>query len=711
MSDGDVWKGGSGNWNDAAHWSLGVPGVGADAHIEQVGSYRVTLSDAQQAQQLSISGGAKLLETKTGSLNIASIVEIADGTVLLHNANTVSTEVDLYSGALLETFVGTALGEGALAMFGGEFVAGQTQTLDNSLSLGSNSTATSLTIAAAHGKSLNFSGDWNVRTSGTTVTFGTAADDGVINWGDGSGTATAKTFTLHVAGGTLRPADGGSSLEHLISDATSTTVAKDATLDLHGYTSTFGIFQLRGAGLVTNGDALHASSILLGGTNVFSGQITGNLSLSLSGGATLKLAGDSTYTGGTHVNSGTRLVLGNGGTTGSVAGDIASSGSVVINHSNTFALTNALSGGGTLTQQGSGTTTIHRAELYTGGTIVAKGTLSINKGAALGTGSLTVNGGELLATTNVAVDNQLIVDGTATFAAANGKTLTLNHAFTDAGIVIDPGSKLVFGDNTHHGTVAWQFELSYLPRGYTVDVADGVLAAASNDAIGQLCGNAKSTTIEKDAAIDLAGFSDTIANLHGSGVLRSADAAVAIIYGGNFAGQINGAVKAEIHGAVTLSGGGNFASAQVLSGATLKLIHAAQENVTLADHATLILQTAAQFTGKIGGFSAGDKIALRNLTANHAIARTYNVDSHILTVSDGTHTDKLHFTGSYASANFKIAHDADGGIDVLFHALHEKPPHSANHNFAHSDAIAQALAAHGAEWFAHHAAHADVMFG
>ena len=71
-----------------------------------------------------------------------------------------------------------------------------------------------------------------------------------------------------------------------------------------------------------------------------------------NGAATLILAADNSYAGGTTINSGTWQV-GNGGATGSVGtGPVLDDGALVFNRSGTVAVPGAITGTGSLTQDG-----------------------------------------------------------------------------------------------------------------------------------------------------------------------------------------------------------------------------------------------------------------------------------------------------------------------------------------------------------------------
>ncbi len=96
-----------------------------------------------------------------------------------------------------------------------------------------------------------------------------------------------------------------------------------------------------------------------------------------TGGGTLVLTGDNTYSGGTTVSAGT-LQLGSGGTTGSIVGNVTDNATLVFNRADDVTFAGAISGSGALVQAGPGTLTLTGANTYTGGTTVSAGTLAGN---------------------------------------------------------------------------------------------------------------------------------------------------------------------------------------------------------------------------------------------------------------------------------------------------------------------------------------------
>lgn len=135
---------------------------------------------------------------------------------------------------------------------------------------------------------------------------------------------------------------------------------------------------------------------------------------------TLILTGNSTYTGGTTISGGT-LQIGNGGSSGSVVGNVVDNAALVFNRSDTSIYGGVISGSGSLTQTGSGTTILTGDSSYAGPTTINAGALQLGDGGT--TGSITGN---------------VINQGTLSFN--HGDDLTYAGAISGAGSVTQSGT-------------------------------------------------------------------------------------------------------------------------------------------------------------------------------------------------------------------------------------------------------------------------------
>ena len=124
----------------------------------------------------------------------------------------------------------------------------------------------------------------------------------------------------------------------------------------------------------------------------FGGVISGTGSVQQTGVGTTILTAANNYSGGTTISSGT-LQIGDGGTTGSIAGDVANNAVLAFNRSNGMTFGGAITGTGSVQQNGAGTTILTGASSYTGGTTISAGTLQIGDGGTAGSiaGDVTNN--------------------------------------------------------------------------------------------------------------------------------------------------------------------------------------------------------------------------------------------------------------------------------------------------------------------------------
>ncbi|MGJ7509585.1 autotransporter-associated beta strand repeat-containing protein [Variovorax sp. GT1P44] len=257
---------------------------------------------------------------------------------------------------------------------------------------------------------------------------------------DGAGTlvlSAANTYTgaTQINAGTLQ---GG--ITNAFANSSAVNIASGATLDLNNFDQIAN--NLAGAGNVTLGTAALTANNTA--DTAFSGGISGAGRLVKAGGAALTLTGDNTYTGGTTISEGT-LRLGDGGTTGSIAGDIRNDAALVVNRSDALTLGGVISGSGSLTQAGPGTTTLNGANTYSGATNVAAGTFKAGAANAFSANSAhTVASGATLDTggfnqTVASLDNAGTVN---LLSATPGSSLTVTGAYVGRGGTLRLGTAL-----------------------------------------------------------------------------------------------------------------------------------------------------------------------------------------------------------------------------------------------------------------------------
>ena len=183
----------------------------------------------------------------------------------------------------------------------------------------------------------------------------------------------------------------------------------------------------------------------------FSGLVSGTGGVTQLGSGTTILTADNTYTGGTTISAGT-LQLGAGGATGGIVGNVVNNGGLVFNRGNGYAFGGVISGTGSVTQQGAGTTVLSGNNSYTGATTVSAGGLYVNGDQTAATGATTVNnatlggkgviGGDVTLTGNSTLspgDNSP-APGTLTIKGnlALGSGTALNYSFGQANVAGGP---------------------------------------------------------------------------------------------------------------------------------------------------------------------------------------------------------------------------------------------------------------------------------
>ncbi|MCL2760799.1 MAG: autotransporter outer membrane beta-barrel domain-containing protein [Desulfuromonadales bacterium] len=287
-----------------------------------------------------------------------------------------------------------------------------------------------------------------VNITGTTLNFwdGDAGPkgDGVVNGGNGTWNVSNNNWTT--SDGTLNaPYTNGS---FAIFEGTPGTVTVDNTngqvisggmqFVTSGYTITGGSVELAdGANIIRVGDGTTAGA---GYTATIVSDLTGSGGINKTDAGTLILTGANSYTGGTTISGGTIQIsadndLGdlsgtlsfNGGTlntTGTFSSERtttinANGGTFNVNDATTFTMDGNVAGQGSLTKTGTGELLLSGQTLWTGGTTINAGTLTLNgnHGGAQLTGVITGQAGTTLNIDNGATWN---LTGNSTLGNLNG---------------------------------------------------------------------------------------------------------------------------------------------------------------------------------------------------------------------------------------------------------------------------------------------------
>jgi len=198
-----------------------------------------------------------------------------------------------------------------------------------------------------------------------------------------------------------------------------------------------------------------------------------------------------------------------------------------------------------------------------------------------------------------------------------------------AGATVTITAGLLAGDTLSASTAGTGIAASY-------DATTGILTLSGTDTLAHYAEVLDSVTYASTAADPTNGGADTSRTISwqvGDGVSPS-----------NIATSTVGIVKG---------------SATVAAGSMLEISTPSNQMVTFSgDTGELKLDNPAAFGGHIVGFTGGDSIDLAGIDFNAATER-YDAASHLLTVSDGTHSASLAF--DYFDSLLNFASDGHGG--------------------------------------------------
>ncbi|WFU13314.1 autotransporter outer membrane beta-barrel domain-containing protein (plasmid) [Rhizobium sp. CB3090] len=390
----------------------------------------------------------------------------------------------------------TKIGTGTAVFTGNNSYAGGTTISAGTLQLGSASTSGSITGDVSNNGTLAFdrsdtytfaglisgSGAVNQIGSGTTIltsdngyTGGTTISAGTLQLGNGGASGSISGDVTN--NGTLAfDRSDTSNFAGLISGSggvnqigSGTTVLTANNSYTGGTTISAGTLQLGNGGTsgAITGDVTNNGTLVFdrSDTSTFGGLISGSGAVNQIGSGTTVLTANNSYTGDTTIASGT-LQLGNGGTSGSISGDVTNNGILAFDRSDTYTFAGLISGSGSVSQIGSGTTVLTANNGYTGGTTISAGTLQLGNGGVSGSiiGDVTNNGTLVFDRSDTSTFAGLISGSGAVNQIGSGTTvLTANNGYT-GGTTISAGtlqlgnggvSGSIIGDVTNNGTLVF----------------------------------------------------------------------------------------------------------------------------------------------------------------------------------------------------------------------------------------------------------------
>lgn len=436
--------------------------------------------------------------------------------------------------------------------------------------------------------------------NGTTLNVANTLLIGGAGGGGGSGGA-----------GSTRGGNGGTGGSGTLTATGGTAITVGTQLYIGGLGGTGG-----NCGCSGNGGA--------GGAGVFN----------LGDGSTLNLAGAAfTINGNGMLNIGNATANGaSAGTITGLVGSINNTGAINFNQSDTaYTFSTAISGTGTVTQNGSGTTFLTGTNTYSGGTTINAGLIHFSNGGNLGSGNITLNGGGLQWAPGNTTDisGRLNALGTAggTFDT-NGNDVTMASALTGAGGLTKTGA----------GTLTLA-NLSVYTGATTI--SGGTLALTGTGSI------ASSSGLVNNGTFDISGTSGgtTIGALSGTGSVALGSRTLTMSSGGGtFSGVMSGTGGLALGGGMqTLSGVNTYAGTTTVNAGTLALTGAG----SIASSGGLINNGSFDISGTTAGatvraLSGSGIVALgrQTLTVNNAAGTFSGVIGGTggLTLDGGTQT-------------------------------------------------------------------------
>ncbi|MEP7184896.1 MAG: autotransporter-associated beta strand repeat-containing protein [Rhodanobacter sp.] len=595
----------------------------------------------------------------TGSNAYSGSTTISTGTLQLGNGGTSgSIPGDVNDNGILVfdrsdalIFGGAVSGSGSLSQMGSG-----TTTLTGTHTYTGETVIYAGTLALSGGGSITDSR--KLSADGVFDIAGTSAGTSIITLaGDGTVQLGTQTLSLTRAassfGGTISGTGGlvvAGGLEGLDGDNTytgGTTIDAGARLQI-GTGATSGSIV---GNVVSNGTLLFYRS----DATSFDGVVSGSGSLSQIGDGTTTLAGTNTYTGGTTISAGT-LQLGDGGTVGSIEGNVVNNAALAFDRGDAFTLGGVVSGDGSLSQIGTGTTTLTSNNTYTGGTTISAGTLQLGNGGTAGSiiGKV-IDDGILAANRSNALTFDGVVSGSGALSQIGSGTtiLTGNNTYAggttiSAGILqIGNGGTTgsIIGSVTNNATFAFDRSdattlagvvsgsgsLSQLGRGTTILTGDSTYSGGTTISAGTLQLGKGGTT------------GSITGNVTDNGILAF-DRSDAVTIGGMVSGS--GSLSQMGSGTTILAGTNTYTGATDVAAGTLDIQGSLASRVSVNDGALLT------GTGSIGGMTlasgatvspGGNRVGTLTVSGDVSIAAgaRYLVDA----VDTGS-SDQIHATGA-----------------------------------------------------------------
>ncbi|MCX6965031.1 MAG: autotransporter domain-containing protein [Verrucomicrobia bacterium] len=314
---------------------------------------------------------------------------------------------------------------------------------------------------------------------------------GVVNVSGGTWSSSDRLRVGRYGNGTLNLTGGNVSIVGGAGNLTVATQSSSTGILNIGNGTTVGNLQ---AARVAAGNGTAIVNFNHTGNHSFSPILEGNLTVNKLGAGTTILTGNSTYTGGTFVSSGTLQ-----GNTQSLQGAITNNASLVFNQTTNGTYTGVMSGSGDLSKIGNATLTL------SGNSSSFNGTAAINSGIVSLTGSManastTINNGGTL-TGNGSLGAVTINSGGILTGNGTAGVVTIN-----SGGAINPGNSpgiLTVGNSVWNGGGIYNWELA--SANGTAGTGWDLIASAGTLTLNATSGNPTTISLSTLGGASLAG--------------------------------------------------------------------------------------------------------------------------------------------------------------------------------------------------------------
>lgn len=388
-------------------------------------------------------GGTPLAVSVSGGVN--------GGTTIFAGTNTYTGATAVTNNGVLQ--IGDGASSGTLGASAGVFSAVSVEA-GSALAFNRSDTATVANAISGAGELRQNGTGTTVLTGANTRTGLTVVNAGTLQVGSGtSGGAGSGDFVIGATGtltfgrtdavtvggaisgaGALSKTGGG--VTTLTADSagfSGVTTVSGGTLSL----GAGGASGSLGSGAFAIDNASAALAVNRSDTVTLANAISGTGAFNQTGTGRTILTGNNAY-GATGITAGT-LQVGDGGTSGTLGtGAVNNAGALVFNRSDSFAVSAALGGAGTVLKLGDGTLALTGNNTNSGAITVAAGRLQVGAGGTvgtLGTSAVTLQSGSVLAfnrTDTVTVSNA--VSGIGEFVQSGSGTLVYTGAGSWIGI-------------------------------------------------------------------------------------------------------------------------------------------------------------------------------------------------------------------------------------------------------------------------------------